>query len=546
MEYFTPVEYLIKNSELHPNKAFLHQPVNRQWQQFTWADVEHQARCIAKGLKEQGFQKGDNIGILSKNCAPWIIADLAIMMAGMISVPIYATADKNTISYIIKHADLKALFVGKLDDISEAEAGFDDIFRIAFPYPTTSAQANFSAWLTAYSPLVDIIQPSIDDLATVVYTSGSTGEPKGVALTHKNLASVSLTLAKSFNMTTEDRAISYLPLAHIVERSNTYIAINAAMEVYFVESLDTFINDLQIAKPTIFISVPRLWTIFQSNILAKIPQKKLDFLLRLPLLGRLIAYKIRKTLGLHHAKHFISGTAPIPLSLLNWYEKLGISIIEGWGMTETSGASCMSFPFSKQSLGSIGQSLACVSIKLSATGEILISGDAVFQEYYLDPQTTQDNFIDGWFRTGDSAEMSKEGEYKIIGRIKDKFKTSKGKYVTPVPIESLLSANSDIEQVCVIGLGLKQPIALIVLPETVDIKLTKVIDQLKLTLITVNKKLESHQKLDYLLICDESWSIDNGLLTPSMKIKRNKIEQKYSELVAQEYSGDVLFEEDLT
>jgi len=545
MTYFTPVECLIKNNKLHPNKVFLHQPVNRQWQQFTWADVEHQARCIANGLKEQGFVQGDSIGILSKNCAQWFIADMAIMMAGMICVPIYATADRNTISYIIKHADLKALFVGKLDNVSEAEGGLDDIFRIAFPYPTTSAQAKFSEWLTTYSPLDKIHQPLIDDVATIVYTSGSTGEPKGVVLTHKNFASVAQTLATSFKMTKEDRAISYLPLAHIVERSNAYVAMNVGMEVYFVESLDTFLDDLHMAKPTIFISVPRLWTIFQSNVLAKMSQKKLDFLLKLPLISRLVGYEIRKALGIHHAKYFISGTAPIALPLLNWYEKLGVQIIEGWGMTETSGASCMSFPFTKQGLGSIGQPLACVNMKLSNVGEILINGDAVFQEYYLDPETTQDSFIDGWFRTGDSAELNADGEYKIIGRIKDKFKTSKGKYVTPVPIESLLSANTDIEQVCVVGIGLKQPIGLIVLTDIVDKKLTEVTDRLKLTLLTVNAKLESHQKLDYLLICDESWSISNALLTPSMKIKRNKIEDKYNELIARGHSGDVLFEKDL-
>jgi len=467
------------------------------------------------------------------------------MMAGMICVPIYATADRNTIDYIIKHANLQALFVGKLDDINEAESSSSDILRIAFPYPTVTAQVNFSNWLTSYSPLVDIHQPLINDLATIVYTSGSTGKPKGVALTHKNLAAVVHNIVVTFKVTNVDRAISYLPLAHIVERSNGYVAISAGMEVFFVESLDTFLHDLQMAKPTVFISVPRLWTIFQANILAKMSQKKLDILLSLPIIGKFIGYKIRKALGLHNTKYFISGTAPIASSLLNWYKKLGMPIIEGWGMTETSGVSCMNFPMSKQNLGSIGQPLTCVNMKLSSTGEILISGDAVFKDYYLDAQTTEDNFIDGWFRTGDSAELSNDGEYKIIGRVKDKFKTSKGKYVTPVPIESLLSANNDIEQVCVVGVGLKQPIALIVLSAIVDKKQANVIDKLKLTLEAVNKKLESHQKLDYLLICADSWTVNNGLLTPTMKIKRNEIEKKYSKLITQKISGVVISEENI-
>jgi long-subunit acyl-CoA synthetase (AMP-forming) len=547
MEYFTPLQNLLKNSALHPNKVFLHQPVNRQWLEFTWADVEHQARCIAAGLKNQGYDEGTKIGILSKNCAQWLIADLAIMMAGMISVPIYATAERDTIEYIIKHADIKAIFIGKLDNTDEAEAAIDEnILCIAFPYPTAMGTVQFSEWLTATPPLANIHQPDIEETATIVYTSGSTGLPKGVILTYKNLACVAQCLVKKFNLTDNFRSISYLPLAHIVERSNEYVGIYVGLEIFFVESLDTFKDDLQYACPTGFVSVPRLWTIFQTNILAKMPQKKLALLLAIPILGSLVAKKIRTALGLHQSQWFMSGSAPIALPLLDWYEKLDIPISEGWGMTETSGASCLNYPCSKESKGTIGKPLPCVEMKLSAEGEILIRGDAVFSEYYLDPQTTQNSFVDGWFRTGDCAEVNKEGNYKIIGRIKDKFKTSKGKYVAPVPIESLLSSNLDIEQVCVMGAGIKQPVALIVLTSTVNKRDDEVINRLKLTLKIVNNKLESHQQLDYLIICTEIWSIENKLLTPSMKIKRNIIEDKYSDLISSPLLQDVRCEEDIS
>jgi len=468
------------------------------------------------------------------------------MMAGMISVPIYATAERDTIEYIVKHADIKAIFIGKLDNVGEAEAAIDDsVLSIAFPYPTALGTAKFNEWLTVYPPLVDIHKPAIDEIATIVYTSGSTGKPKGVALTYKNMASVAQCLVNKFNVTDSFRSISYLPLAHIVERSNEYVCFYAGAEVFFVESLDTFKDDLQYARPTGFISVPRLWTVFQTNVLAKIPQKTLAFLLAIPFLGSLVAKKIRTELGLHQSQWFVSGSAPIALPLLNWYEKLNMPISEGWGMTETSGASSLNFPCSIQNKGTIGKPLSCVEMKLSEEGEILIRGDAVFSEYYLDPKTTQESFIDGWFRTGDCAEITEEGDYNIIGRIKDKFKTSKGKYVTPVPIESLLSSNLDIEQVCVMGAGIKQPVALVVLTSTVNKRDDEVIKRLKNTLESVNKKLESHQKLDSILICKEAWSIENKLLTPSMKIKRNIIEDKYKSLIAKELTQAVMCEEDV-
>ncbi len=546
MEYFTPLQNLQKNVSLHPNKIFLHQPVNRQWQEYSWADVDHQARCIASALKIQGFEVGAKIGILSKNCAHWLIADLAIMMAGMISVPIYPTAKRTNISHIIKHADLKAIFIGKLDNPEEAQVAINaDLLTIGFPYPAPPTTVQFSNWLTEFAPLVKTHQITIDDIATIAYTSGSTGCPKGVVLSHKNMASVAQNLVELYKVSSDFRSISYLPLAHIVERSNEHVALYAGLEVFFVESLDTFIDDLQYAQPTGFISVPRLWTIFQGNVLNKISQNKLALLLSIPLVGDWFAKKIRKALGLDNAQWFVSGTAPIALSLLRWYEKLNIPISEGWGMTETSGASCLNYPYSTLSSGTIGKPLSCVEMTLSEEGEILICGDAVFNEYYLDPQSTDASFANGWFRTGDCAVVNEQGEYTIIGRIKDKFKTSKGKYVAPVPIESLLCTNIDIEQVCLIGSGMKQPIALIVLTAMANKRDIEIVKRLKSTLSKVNAELESHQKIDCLFICKDAWSVENNLLTPSMKIKRNVIEQKYIELTTKELSAIVMYEEDV-
>jgi len=258
----------------------------------------------------------------------------------------------------------------------------------------------------------------------------------------------------------------------------------------------------------------------------------------------LVAKKVRTALGLQNCTRFASGTAPIPSTLLQWYDKLNMPISEAWGMTETSSMSCINMPYSKQNISTIGSPLPCVEMKLSDQGEILIKGEAVFNEYYLSPEATNDSFVNGWFRTGDCAEVDAKGVYKIIGRIKDKFKTSKGKYVTPVPIECSLSVNTDIEQICVIGSGLKQPIALIVINANINRKSDGVNNRLLHTLQSVNNLLESHQKLDCLLVCKEPWSIANELLTPTMKIKRNVIENKYTQLVPDTISDGILWEED--
>ncbi|KGJ95749.1 AMP-binding protein [Thalassotalea sp. ND16A] len=530
MNYQTSLQNFLNNSNKHRDKPYLHQPIDGKWHTFSFNEVEQQARAIAQGLKAQGFEPGDRIGILSKNCAEWFIVDLAIMMAGMISVPIYSTAGAKTITYVIKHSEVRAMFVGKLDSLDAAIAAIPaETLTIAFPYPTINCQVTWQEWLAAYQPLTELHQAHIDDCMSIVYTSGTTGSPKGVIISYKNLASAAKCTCSVINATSNSRALSYLPLAHITERSVIEgAAFDAGFQVFFVDNLSTFIDDLQHASPTIFLSVPRLWAKFQSQILAKMPDKKLKLLLSLPIIGKQVAKKIRLKLGLSNAKVFASGSAPISISLLKWFQKIGINIGEGWGMTETSGLSCGNFPFNEQRLGSIGVPVDCVEMKLSEQNEVMIRGDAVFKEYYLNPEISKASFTDGWFHTGDKGEVTDDGAYKIVGRIKEQFKTSKGKYVIPVPIESMLCRNSDIEQVCVMGLGLKQPIALVVLAEGIDRSNSDIQKGLAETLVAVNSELESHQRLDFLFVCRDPWTIENELLTPTLKLKRDNIEQYYA------------------
>jgi len=533
MDYQTTLQNFIVNSGKYQQQPFLHQPVDGQWHVFSFTDVEQQARTIAASLLAQGYQQGDRIGILSKNCAQWFIADLAIMMAGLVSVPIYATAGEKTISYVIEHSQMKAIFVGKLDSLDAATASIPkSVLSIAFPYPTVTCSHTWQTWLTEYQPLATLHQSKLDDCMSIVYTSGTTGNPKGVVLSHLNLASAGQCTAKLNKTTRKDKILSYLPLAHITERSVVEnVAYYSGCQIYFVDSLESFIDDLRYASPTLFLSVPRLWAKFQAQVLHQIPEKKLNFLLKVPFIGSVVAKKIRTKLGLNSATVFASGSAPISLSLLQWFQKIGINIGEGWGMSETSGLSCGNFPFNADYLGTIGRPIACVEMKLSEQQELMIRGEAVFKEYYLNPDLTEVAFTDGWFHTGDKGEVTIDGAYKIIGRIKEEFKTSKGKYVAPGPIEQMLCRNSDIEQVCVMGLGMKQPIALVVLGEGKDRFDSRIHQDILATLTQVNIEIESHQRLDYIFICAESWTCENELLTPTLKLKRESIEQHYLKLL---------------
>lgn len=549
MNYQTPIEVLLRHAGNHPDKPFLHQPVNRQWLVTTWKEAEVNARKIATGLQSLGLQKGDKVAILAKNSAEWFMTDWAIMMAGMISVPIYATAGESTIRYVLEHSEAKAVFVGKLDDKKAAASVLDgSIPVIAYPYDTVDAQHQWKDWLATHEPMEHIYAPTLDETMSIVYTSGSTGNPKGVVLTYRNYASVCETHSANFEADGNDRLVSYLPLAHITERGVIEgPGLYGGASFYFVESLDTFVEDLKVARPTLFISVPRLWTRFQTGVFEKMPAEKLKKLLRIPVLGKLVSKKIRKGLGIDAARLYGSGSAPISPSILEWYRTIGIDICEGWGMSETTGLSCSNMPFEADLIGTIGRPSKCVNMKLSDQGEILISGDAVFKQYYKNAEVTEESFVDGWFRTGDKAQLLNNGSFKIIGRVKEEFKTGKGKYVAPVPIESALSSNPDIEQICVMGSGRKQPVAVVVLAEHLvhgDRALIR--PSLQSTLDSVNADLESHQKLDCIIVADDQWTIENDFLTPTLKIRRTALEDRYNKVAQAAGAQPVIWEDEVS
>lgn len=545
-EYTHPLTQFERRVKSDAELPYLHQPFKGNWTTYTWAEVGRKARQVAAALKASGLQQGDKVAILGKNSAEWLICDFAIAMAGMVSVPIYATAGTQTIEYVLEHSEAKALFVGRLDKYTSYEAASHNVITVAYPYPDIRAQHQWDQWLENVEPLKEIASPSMEDTYTIVYTSGSTGKPKGVVLSGLNIASASQDSAR-FVPEGQNRIMSYLPMAHITERSVIGIgSLYGPTELFFNESLETFLSDLQHTKPTVFLSVPRLWSRFQAGILAKMPSNRLNFLLKVPIVGQRVAKKIREGLGFGSASIFLSGSAPISSGLLRWYSRLGIDIIEGWGMSETSGAACTNAPFDPDMIGTIGVPALNAELKIGEGGELLIRGDCVFKEYYKNPEVTQVSFVDGWFRTGDCATKNANGSWSITGRVKEQFKTGKGKYVVPVPIESNLLGDVFVEQACVVGAGRSQPSALIVLAEGLANDKSVVEKGLTALQQGINAKLESHTRLKYLIVVTDAWSIENEMLTPTLKLKRDAIEKKYANLINTDYTSVVVWESEQT
>lgn len=546
-EFKTAHQALVDWAKQCPDRPFLHQPVGANVETYTWAQCEDICRRLAAGFIALGLRPGDKVALLSKNCAEWFLADFAIAMAGMISVPIYPTAGRKTIAHVITHSEAKAIVVGKLDD-PQAPSGAipKDVITLSMPYESAQCDHDWQTLIDSHEPATDVCQPSPRDTMTILYTSGSTGQPKGVVISYGAYHYASSATLTVSGVTPDDRLLSYLPLAHITERTCTAgPAIYSGCQCYFVESLETFKRDLQHAQSTLFISVPRLWVQFQSAVHAQISPRKLSIMLRIPVLGRIVAKKIRRQLGFAHTRRFGSGSAPISPATLQWYRRLGIDIGEGWGMSETSGLSCGNTPFRADRIGTIGVPLDGTEIKLSRENEILIRAPGLFTEYFKQPELTKESFgDDGFFHTGDKGEWDETVQaYRITGRVKDQFKSAKGKYVVPVPIEAKLSANPAIEQICVMGSGLRAPVAVVVLSQSAKSESAENVDtSLAKILHSVNQTLEKHERLARIVIAKDEWTIENDLLTPTMKIKRELLESRYKQLIEIECAGDVQWE----
>lgn len=543
----TLLGYVYEHEKALADCVWLTQPMgNGVIREITWKQAIGEARRMAAHLRSRAYPPGSCIAILSKNCAWWFIADLAIWMAGHVSVPVYPTLTADSVRAILDHSEARFVFIGKLDQFDAMKNGIPaTLDRIAFPLSPAGSGAAWNDIVAATPPLTGEPDRAPDELVTVMYTSGSTGTPKGVMHSFRTMDH-SRAICEISGINADDRFVSYLPLAHVAERAlletTTFMR---GFRVWFVEKLDTFVADVQRARPTVFGSVPRLWMQFQAGVFARVPAQRLALLLRLPVVGSLVRRKILRGLGLADTRVAFYGSAPSPVELIAWYRSLGLELVEIYGMTEGWAYSHMGI-MGRIKPGWVGPPVPGVEHRLTSDGEVLVKSPGIMLGYYRAPDLTREMIDDdGWLHTGDRGEISADGQLRITGRVKELFKTSKGKYVAPAPIENRLLANHMIEQACVSGATMPQPYAVVVLTKAAREESASDVDRALAALRDhVNAALDPHERLQALVVAKEPWTVENELLTPTMKLKRSAIEERYAPKLAAWYeSGEAVIRE---
>ncbi|MCZ8014504.1 MAG: AMP-binding protein [Limnobacter sp.] len=526
-------------ASVQPNKVYFTQPFSAEKTvDYTWAQVADQVNRMAAYLQSLNLPEKTHIGILGKNSAHWIMADLAIWRAGHVSIPLYPTLNAETAEYVLDNSDAKMIFIGKMDELWRVvEKGIPlDMPTITLPLaPQLKHAKQWDAIVAATAPTTKPVKRNKDEMATMLYTSGSTGKPKGVMISFNAMISALRGTSQVMSFNSTDRMISYLPLAHAAERAILETgSLFYGFHVYFSFGLDSFIQDLQRARPTLFFSVPRLWTKFYNGICGKIPLGVQHIIFRIPVLSGLFKKFLLKKLGLAEVRMALSGSAPLAPALMSWYRNLGLDLLEGYAMSENFAYSHCSLP-GKVRVGYVGNTYPGVECKISEVGEVLVKSPCNMMGYYKNPELTAESYTeDGFLKTGDMGEIDAQGRLKITGRVKELFKTSKGKYIAPVPIENRLNGHELIEAVCVTGPSFSQPFALVMLPLEEHKKLEQnpseashVESEMTELLAHVNGQLEAHERLSCIVVVKDIWSMENGFLTPTMKIKRNVIEANY-------------------
>lgn len=578
----------------HGKSNALNHKVDGQWINISAATFVERVKNIALGLATLGIRPGDRIALLSENRPEWSIADLSILSLGAINVPIYTTQAVDQIEYILSDSGAKAIFISNRKLFRHARAALANraLEHLIFFDPDVAEDIEHAIPLEqlendgrvlanerpgAFDAYLQAVRS--DDLATIIYTSGTTGEPKGVMLTHDNFMSNVLSIAKGLPIGPTDVALSVLPLSHIFERAGFYVFCYCGMSVYYAASFDQVGENLREVSPTVMTAVPRLFEKVYHRIIKKGMAEKgwkrrvftrslevgqrygelKDTWRRIPaslrlkqrLASSLVFSKWREGVG-GRLRYFVSGGAPLSPALSYSYLAAGIPILQGYGATETCIVSA-NRPENNQ-VGSVGLPFDKIEVRIAEDGEILVRGPNVMRGYYGQPEATAAVLKDGWFYTGDVGHMDKQGRLYITDRKKDLFKLSNGKYVAPQLIESLLKESEFVSQVVVVGAGRKQPAALIVpdwesLREAVaetgeqvltdKVALSKSPAAVKIVqrdIARLTASLADYERIRRVALLPNEFSIDSGELTPTLKVKRRVIDERFGDLIEDLYS----------
>lgn len=567
-------------NEFIPKDDCLAGKVNNEWVKYSLKDFRNYANIISSALINLGIKKGDKIATISSNRPEWNFVDFGVLQIGAVHVPIYPTISEQDYKYILNHSEVKVLFVEDAylyKKIKHLLPHLDNEISV-FSFTEVDGIQQFDELLDNGNPEahkihLEEIKSSIneDDIATLIYTSGTTGNPKGVMLSHKNILSNVLSLYHIFPVDQTSKCLSYLPLCHVYERTNIYIYLYLGVSIYYAESMATIGDNLKEISPEILTTVPRLLEKVFDKIIGK--GRKLNgiakqlffwavrlgekyeyddrsFLydLRLKIADKLIFVKWREALG-GNMRAVISGGAAIQPRLARVFNAAGIPLLEGYGMTETSPVIAVNtFEPGRRKVGTVGPPASCNEVRISERGEILVKGDNVMKGYFKDPEMTKEAIIDGWMHTGDQGIIDDDGMLKITGRVKEIFKTSMGKYISPVLLENKIKESPFIDQVMVIGENQKFAAALIVpafehlkswckikeIEYTTNAEMIKdkvIISRYKKEINCFNKGFGDTEKIKRFELIDHEWTIDSGEITPNLKLKRKSIQDKYESVI---------------
>jgi len=522
--------YLSARASETPDRLWLKDRSGDEFTTWTWAQAEREVNAVAAWLEQRYGSEQTVFGMLSRNRAHWMLADMAITASGNVSVPLFTTLLADTAEYILKFSDTKVLFVGESGNWNAVKnilpAGIEIV-----ALPGVDPEMNHTKWEDILIESMGNLPSHIckaDDLQTLVFTSGTTGVPKGVMQTHASMLIPMQRCVGVIEFSDYPRFLSYLPLAHVAERQLIWIqSLIYGGEVTFNEDLTTLLRDMADTKPHYLFGVPRVWEQLQQGVLAKFGgQAAFDEALQKD--RQTVQQNVIKALGLENAEYLLTAAAPTPAALIDWYQNLGVTLMEGYGQSEAMGL--IANTNNSRKVGSIGIPLEGVEVRISDEGELCVRADGVATGYYKNPDKTAETFVDGWVHTGDKATVDDDGFYYLTGRVKDHFKTMQGKFVSPPPMESAFSECEVVEQLCLLGRGYSKTAMVVVLTAIAQsLEKSGVEQQIVSTAEEVNYGVEHHAHIGVVLITTEPWTIENGILTPTMKIKRDRIEAIYGE-----------------
>jgi long-chain acyl-CoA synthetase len=503
---------------------------------YTFNEVKITIEAIAKSLvtlfpstDESGI--GQRISILAKNRAHWSMCDFGVLRSGHILAPVFGTMPPKAFRYAMEFADIKLLFVGETGNWEDVKGEIAaDVVLVALPgVELAEVDYTFEEFLALGIETPLPAHPDVDAPATIVFTSGTTGMPKGVLHSLKTLGSFVDGIVGFSGE--QSRFFSYLPLAHLGDRAATvFQSARVGGLLTFNDSVATFTEDMTAAAPTFLMGVPRIWEKLLQGVLLKtgIEPEQLKAKLAEPG-GAELAKQVRAGLGLQNIDFLVAATAPTSGSIKEWYSRLGMPLHDVYGQTELCPITCS--PGATDGRVGVGPVLAGYEVKIADSGEILGRGPAMALGYYNNPEKTAEIFVDGWVHTGDKGRFDEQGNLHITGRVQDTFKTAKGKYVAPVPIEDKFSSSPLVEQQCMYGFGLTQPVMIFTLSETAPADQSAVESHMRDFVVSLNPQLEPHERIGGLIICKSPWTPESGVLTHTLKVQRARVEDAYRESI---------------